>query len=119
MSLIILSLTSSVISFWGDGKSIFSIKKKAKTNKKRKKLPIKLKIYLSLIILSVTSSLISFWGDGKLIFSIKKKAKNINKIATINFTNILIKDTPGLDLCNLGCIVYKIYLNSRIKTNLW
>ena len=71
-----------------------------------------------LIILSVTFSLISFFGDGKLIFSIKKNEKNINKRTTIILITILVKDKSPFDRCNLGCIIYKLYLNLKIKTNL-
>ena len=44
--------------------------------------------------------------------------KTIKKRTSSNFTTALIKGVPVLDLCNLGCIVNKIYLNLRIKTNL-
>ena len=70
------------------------------------------------MVLSVTSSMISFFGEGKSTFSIKKNEKSITKNIRRIFTIILTKDVLFFDLCNLCCIVNKIYLNLRIKTNL-
>ena len=70
------------------------------------------------MVLSVTSSMISFFGEGKSIFSIKKNEKTINKNKISIFTIVLTKDVLFFDLCNLCCIVNKIYLNLKNKTNL-
>ena len=70
------------------------------------------------MVFSVTSSMISFFGEGKSIFSIKKNEKSITKNARSIFTIILTKDVLLFDLCNLCCIVNKIYLNLKNKTNL-
>jgi len=62
--------------------------------------------------------MISFFGEGKSIFSIKKNEKSITKNTRSIFTIILTKGVLPLDLCNLCCIVNKIYLNLKNKTNL-
>ena len=70
------------------------------------------------MVLSVTSSMISFCGEGKSIFSIKKNEKNITTNIRSAFRITLTKDVLFFDLCNLCCIVNKIYLNLKNKTNL-
>ena len=75
-----------------------------------------IKIVLTKFDNFVSNILVNFiFGDGKLIFSIKKNEKNINKRTTIILITILVNDRSPFDRCNLGCIIYRLYLNLKLR----
>ena len=68
----------------------------------------------------MTSSFVSLCGDGKSILLTKYNTKLIKPIIIKPYIAVPRKGELFFDLkFNLGCIVFKIYLNSEIKTNLW